>query len=127
MTGSGIDKKLILVVDDEPAIRKFCQRVLSIEGCEVDTAPDGIAAQPMISKRDYDLYLVDIKMPLMNGQELFESLQKKSPHLANKVVFTTSSMMGPDTESFLKSSGRPLLVKPFTIEELKTTIRRCLE
>ena len=127
MTKLGTHRKRILVVDDEPSIRKLCQRVLTEEGFEVDTAPNGRAAQSMISKQDYDLYLIDIKMPLMDGKELYDSLQKTGPRITSRIVFTTGSAIGQETERFLESSGRPVLTKPFTTEELKTIITQAFK
>ncbi len=127
MTRPSTRKKRILIVDDEPAIRELCQRVLTEEGFEVDTAPDGRVAQAMISEREYGLYFIDIKMPLMDGKELYESLQTTYPRSAGRVVFTTGSAIGQETESFLQSSSRPVLRKPFTTEELKAIIRQALK
>ena len=121
------NKRRILIVDDEAAICQFCQRVLIEEGFEVDCAPDGKSAQSMISERRYDLYLFDIKMPVMDGKELYESLRITAPDSSEKVLFMTGSAIGPNTENLLRSSGRPVLLKPFTIEELKTQIREALE
>ncbi len=127
MTKLSTHRKRILIVDDEPAICQFCQRVLTEEGFGVGIAANGRIAQSMISKREYDLYLFDIKMPLMDGKELYELLQKIYPKSAERVVFTTGSAIGQDTESFLQSSGRPVLLKPFITEELKTKIREALK
>ncbi|MFC1928363.1 response regulator [Chloroflexota bacterium] len=127
MIRSSASKKRILIVDDEPAIRELCQRVLTEEGFEVDTADNGRIALTMISKREYDSYFIDIKMPLMNGKELYESLEISYPRSIGRAVFTTGSAIGQETERFLQSSGRPVLRKPFTIEELKTVINQAQE
>lgn len=127
MISSGTGRKRILIVEDEPAICQFCQRVLTEEGFEVDTAADGRIAQSMMRKREYDLYLIDLKLPVLGGKELYEWLQDEYPHSAARVVFITGSAIGQDTESFLKSSGRPVLLKPFTTEELKTIITQTLK
>ena len=127
MMSSGARRKRILIVDDEPAIRKLCQRVLTEEGFEVDTASNGEIALAMISKQEYELYLIDIKMPLMTGEELYVSLKKTYPRSAGRVVFITGSALGAATESFLQSSGRPILLKPFTTNELKTIITQALK
>ena len=65
------DVKRILVIEDEPAICALCQRALSSEGFKVDIAVNGKEAQDMIEKRQYDLYLLDIRLPVMNGKELY--------------------------------------------------------
>ena len=119
--------KRILIVDDEPVIRELCQRVLTEEGFEVDVASDGRIAMVMISEQEYDLYLFDIKMPLMNGKELYEWLQEAYPSSASRVIFTTGSVIGQETDTFLQRSGKPVLRKPFTTEELKAKVTQALK
>jgi len=120
-------QKRILIVEDEVAIRQLCQRVLTSEGFEVDVAADGKVAQNMMEKRQYDLYLIDIRLPVLDGKELYRWLQEAYPDNAQRVVFTTGSVMGEDTQSFSQSSGRQVLTKPFTPEELKTKVRQALK
>ena len=123
MISPGARKKHILVVDDEPAICQFCQRVLTEEGFEVDVAVNGKVAQDMIGKKEYDLFLIDIRTPTMNGKGLYQWLEEKHPALADEVIFTTGDVMGGDTPTFLEQTHRPFLPKPFTGEELKAIIR----
>ncbi len=77
MTNSSAGVKRILVVEDEPGISEVCQRVLTSEGFEVDIAVNGAVAQDMLVKKDYDLYLIDIRTPLMNGKQLYQCIQEK--------------------------------------------------
>ncbi len=70
MKNIGVGARRILVVEDEPAICDLCQRVLTGEGFEMDIAVNGKVAQGMIEEKQYDLFLFDIKLPVMNGQEL---------------------------------------------------------
>ena len=119
--------KRILVVEDEPEICKFCQRVLSGKGYEVDIAGNGKVAQDMIEKRQYSLFLIDIKLPLMNGRELYQWLKKEHPRQISKVIFTSGSVLGEDTQLFIEQTGRPFLPKPFTPDELKAVVRETLK
>ena len=116
----------ILIVDDEPSICDICRRVLTEEGFEVDIASNGKVAQAMIEEKQYDLGLVDIRTPAMNGKELYYWLQAKHPQLANRVIFTTGDVMGRDTKNFLEQAERPFLAKPFTPDDLKTIIEEDL-
>jgi DNA-binding response OmpR family regulator len=120
-------RKIILVVEDEPAICDLCRRVLVTEDFEVDIAVNGKVAQDMIEAKPYELYLFDIKLPLMDGRELYQWLQNKHPQLASQVIFTTGSTLGQDTQSFVEQSGRPWLPKPFTPDELKTIVGEALK
>ena len=127
MKNSSAGVKKILVVEDEPTISDVCRRVLTSEGFEVDIAVNGKVAQDMIEEKQYDLYLLDIKLPVMNGKELYQWLQDKHPQLTSRVIFTSGSVMGEDTRIFIEQSGRPFLPKPFTPDELKAIIRETLK
>jgi len=117
----------VLIVEDEPAISELCRRVLIEQGWEVDIAANGRIAQGLIEKTSYHLCLIDIRTPAMNGKELYQWLEEKHPALAKRVVFTTGSMLGEETMAFTKQTGRPLLPKPFTPEELKTIVVETLK
>ena len=117
----------VLVVEDEPAICELCQRVLTGEGFEVDIAVNGKVAQDMSEEKQYDLFLFDIKLPVMNGQELYQWLKEEHPKQISKVIFTSGSVLGEDTQLFIEQTGRPFLLKPFTCDELKVIVRENLE
>lgn len=80
----------------------------------------------MIEDKPYDLLLIDIRMPEMSGIELYRWLQEAYPLLSSRVLFTTGSVIGEDTKSFLEESHRPCLFKPFTPDELKKAIKEML-
>ena len=119
--------KRILVVEDEPAIRTICLRVLTGEGFEVDTAVNGKVAQDLMENKQYDLYLVDIRTPVMNGIELYQWLQEKHPRLAGRVIFASGSIQSGETAAFVKQTGRTLLSKPYTNDELRAVVRETLK
>ena len=119
MESSSTGVKRILIVEDELAICDLCQRVLTNEDFEVDIAVNGKIAQDMIEEQQYALYLIDIRLPVMTGMELYQHISEKHPELAERVIFTTGSVIGRDTQSFLEQSGRAFLLKPFTPDELK--------
>jgi len=126
MKNSSAGTKRILVVEDEPAISQVCLRTLTSEGFEVDIAVNGNVAQDMLEKKDYDLCLIDIRTPVMNGKELYQWLEEKHPQLASRVIFTTGDVMGKDIQGFLDQTPRPFLPKPFTPDELRTIVRETL-
>jgi len=119
--------KRILLVEDEPAICELCQRILSGEGLEVDIAVNGKIAQGMIEEKQYDLFLFDIKLPVMNGRELYQWLREEHPKQMSKVIFTSGSVLGKDTQLFVEQTDRPFLPKPFTADELKAIARETLK
>ncbi len=115
-----------LIVDDEPCVSRICEKVLSAEGFDVDVALNGLIARKMINDMDYDLCLCDIRLPEMNGMDLFKYLVKERPGLAQRFIFTTGDAFSGTTGQFLKDCRRPYLSKPFTIPELKQIIHDML-
>ena len=115
-----------LIVEDEPAICELCRRVLAGEGFEVDIAVNGKIAQDLIKGNQHDLYLLDIRMPVMTGKELYQWLEENHPLLISKVIFTTGSVISGDTQLFMEQTGRPRLPKPFIATELITIVRKTL-
>jgi DNA-binding response OmpR family regulator len=126
MKNSGATARRILVVEDEPTICRFCSQTLTGEGFEVDIAANGSIAEGRLGEKEYDLVLIDIRTPVMNGKQLYQSIVERRPALASRVIFTTGDVLGGDTKSFLEQSGRLFLPKPFTPDELKAIVREAL-
>jgi DNA-binding response OmpR family regulator len=126
MSSSSVTKGKILAVEDEPGIRQVCHRALTSQGYRVDFAGNGVAAESMLMKQDYDLLLVDIKTPVMDGKQLYHYIEDRYPELVNRVIFTTGDVISNDTQDFLKQTGRPFLLKPFSPDELRALIRETL-
>ncbi len=118
--------KRVLVVEDEASINAVCRRVLTGEGFEVDIAVQGKVAQEMLEKKQYDLCLIDIRLPAMTGKELYQWLKEKHPKVVDGVIFNTGDAMGGDTQILLEQTARPFLPKPFTPTQLKATVRETL-
>ena len=119
--------KRILVVEDEPSLADMCRIVLTRVGFEVEIAVNGRMAQDMIEKKQYHLCLIDIMMPKMSGEELYQWLRKKFPKMTNRVVFMTGSVIDGENMAFVGQSGRPLLLKPFTLQELRAVVEEALK
>ena len=126
MKDSSNKKKRIMVVEDEKAICEVFSIVLKNEGFEVDIADNGKLAEEKVKTNDYDLIIVDIRTPVMNGKELYQSVVDSNPEIARRILFTTGDVMDGDTLSFIKEVGRPFLAKPFTPSELREMVRDVL-
>ena len=126
MQKSGGKRIRILVVEDEPVIGRICSQTLTHEGFEVDITANGSIAESMLQKKKYDLVLIDIRTPVMNGKQLYQSILERHPEVVSGVIFTTGDALGGDAKSFLEQSGRPFLPKPFTPDELKTVVKEAL-
>jgi two-component system cell cycle sensor histidine kinase/response regulator CckA len=115
----------ILIVDDEPAVRRFASRVLREAGYGVDEAADGADALALIRSGsiDPDAVVSDIVMPRMNGVELLERLSLERPALP--VIL----MSGYATDQLTRRgivSPCGVLSKPFPPDRLLAEVRRCI-
>jgi two-component system cell cycle sensor histidine kinase/response regulator CckA len=119
-------KARILVVDDEQVVRDVVNRVLTGEGYKVETVDNAADALKKIESKKYNLILVDIKMPGMNGVELYKRIQKIAKPLVRRVVFITGDIMGADTEKFLSETKVAHIEKPFDAEQLIREVKRTL-
>jgi CheY-like chemotaxis protein len=125
--GEGKSKsKSILVVEDEPIIAKICTRTLSSEGFQVESAVNGKVALGILNQKKYNLCLIDIRTPTMNGVELYEHLEENYPEMTSRVIFTTGDVLSSNIKTFLEKTNRPYLPKPFTPDELRAIVKRVL-
>jgi DNA-binding response OmpR family regulator len=127
MKKPGASAGRVLVVEDEPSIGQVCLRTLRGEGFEVDIAENGAEAQEKLKAKDYDICLIDIITPVMNGKRLFKWIKEEKPEMLTGVIFTTGDSINPDTRDFLEKAGKPFLPKPFTLDELKTMVKETLK
>jgi two-component system NtrC family sensor kinase len=121
-----VAKARILVVDDEQVVRDVVNRVLTGEGHEVHTVDNADDALKKIKSQRYNLILLDIKMPGMDGAALYRRIQKIAKSLARRIVFITGDIIGADTEKFLYETKAPHIDKPFDAEQLSREVRRAL-
>jgi CheY-like chemotaxis protein len=126
MVQANSNGKTILVVEDEPIIAQVCSRTLSAEGFQVEIAVNGMLALEILDQKEYDLCIVDIRTPSMNGIELYEHLEKEHPAMPSRIVFTTGDVLSGNTKAFLEKTNRPYLPKPFTPDELRAIVRTAL-
>ena len=102
----------VLTVDDNPMNIEFVNAILEGFGCTMDTAKDGKEALFMADCYRYDLLVTDVKMPNMDGLELYCNVVKRVPHLKGRVIFTTGED-SPMVEAFIREAGCQYLRKPF--------------
>jgi CheY-like chemotaxis protein len=114
--------KKLLIVDDEVAILEALQDILTVEGYSVSTAANGAEGLQRTSQERPDLILLDLMMPVMDGQEMLRRL-KEDAALRHIPVLVMSA--GRISKSELH--GSRFLAKPFELDELLDTIAEELE
>jgi CheY-like chemotaxis protein len=119
----GNNGKRILIVEDETIICDVCLKVLTGEGYEVEIAANGWEGEVKLREKSYDLILIDLRTPVVDGKQLYQLISQKYPELVDRVILTSGEVVGGDIQVFLEKSGRPFLPKPFTPKELKRVVK----
>lgn len=112
------DGRRILIVDDEVSILDSLGRLLVRHGYKVDTVDNCLSALDMILGQRYDCILLDIKLPGMNGIELYKEIEKSDASLVKKIAFITGNIMDQETRHFLQENRVTYFVKPFEMKHL---------
>ena len=115
----------ILVVDDEKSIRDGCHRVLTGKGYDVSTAENGQQALDLLTKEAVDIILLDLKMPVMNGEEVLEKSHDQYPDIP--VIIITGHGTVDTAVECMKKGAYDFITKPFQIDEFLLTIKRAAE
>jgi two-component system, OmpR family, response regulator len=111
----------ILLVEDEPRIRDFICRALSSAGYEADTAPDGSGGLSRALADDYDLVILDLIMPDMDGRTVLAQLLRNRP---DQAIMVLSCLDEVTTKVFcLELGAKDYLTKPFSLAELLARVR----
>ena len=114
----------ILIVEDEEKIARFVTLELEHEGYQVEHAVDGRTAVDLALERDYDLILLDVLLPQLNGMEVLRRVRK---HKDVPVIMVTARDAVMDKVAGLDAGADDYLTKPFAIEELFARIRVALK
>jgi signal transduction histidine kinase len=109
----------VLVVDDEEVVRLVVQEMLVSQfACHVDQARHGAEALESLAAGAYDLVISDIRMPVMNGTDLFRRARTDFPALAERFVFITGHPGEQSLQDEIAVWGVPVMAKPFTLPRL---------
>jgi two-component system response regulator GlrR len=112
----------VLLVDDEPAICKALALALSRAGFRVSTALSGETAMSIVRGEHVDVLVVDLRIPDMRGDALFELAAAIQPHLRSRTLFTTGDIT-ERAQELIEACRCPLLRKPFDLKDLIDWVR----
>ena len=119
------DKIAVLVADDERAIREGCHRVLAGQGYEVLGAENGQVALDLLAKKHVDILLLDLKMPVMGGEEVLEIARKTYPDIP--VIIITGHGTVDTAVECMKRGAYDFITKPFQLSQFLIIIRRAAD
>jgi two-component system, chemotaxis family, chemotaxis protein CheY len=114
-----------LLVDDSSVMRKMIITALKTSGvllCDIFEADNGQAGLQALDQNEVDFVLLDINMPVMNGEEMFDQM-KKDPRFKDLPVIFISSESNPERIELLEKRGSRFVQKPFTPKLLGETIK----
>jgi CheY-like chemotaxis protein len=113
----------VLLIDDDETILTILGKALGKEQFELEMATSGRDAVTRLARGEYDVILSDIRMPGLDGKQLFQFLDEHLPEAKERVIFLTGDLGNPDTVTFLQESKRPYLGKPVDIPALIDLIK----
>jgi CheY-like chemotaxis protein len=121
-----VKQKLILVVDDEPAILMTAAAILDMQGYRTATASDGLAALERALELKPDLVLSDVVMPRMNGVQLAIELKQRLP--STSVLLFSGNAATADIMEVARTQGHEfnILAKPVPMDELLAAVKSSL-
>jgi two-component system, OmpR family, copper resistance phosphate regulon response regulator CusR len=111
----------ILIVEDEPKVASFIKKGLEENNYEADIAYDGITAEKLVRSGRYDLFILDIIIPGINGLELCKKLKEINPNIP--VLMLTALGTTDDKISGFEAGASDYLVKPFEFRELLARVK----
>jgi DNA-binding NtrC family response regulator len=112
----------ILVIDDEAVICRACKLILAEQGFTVDSHMSGIAGLNAISQNRYDIVLLDLKLPDMDGLDVMKLVKKEKPD--TRVIVMTGYSTIAIAVAAMKFGAADYLSKPFTDDELITVVEK---
>lgn len=133
-TPAGAGSRRVLLIDDELTIRLALRRFFTRMGWRVDEATNGESGFSMIlldeqqtSTAPYDIILSDLRMPGLNGIELYDRLKALTPRVLARLVFSTGDIVSQEAAEFVNNSSCIVLQKPFELSTLRATIAKVMQ
>ena len=111
----------ILLVEDEVSLASFIRKGVESEGYEIDLAYDGLVGKSLVDNNSYDVIVLDVNLPHINGFTLCRHIKQESPR--QSVLLLTALDSLPDKESGFGAGADDYLVKPFEFRELMLRIK----
>ncbi len=113
----------LLIVDDEPEVGALLADILRRDAASIEVAASGQEALHLLVQREFDAILTDLRMPGMDGPELYRQIEQRWPQRARIVIFITGDALSPTVQTFLAGTGQPYLEKPFVPAEVRKIVQ----
>lgn len=123
---SPLEGRKILVADDEQVVLDLLSRILQDAGAEVTAAENGSIAWDRLVEEDFDLIVTDLRMPVLDGQGLYERVAEEKPEMIRRFVFATGDLLRADSVHFLEGLPNRILHKPLDVETVRRVVTAAL-
>jgi DNA-binding NtrC family response regulator len=115
----------VLVIDDEPVVRDGCGMVLKKKGLAVDVCDSGRSGLEMAREGEYDVIILDLKLPDIDGMEILRTIKNEKPLIC--IIVITGYATVENAITSMKQGAFDYLVKPFSDDELILCVERAIE
>jgi CheY-like chemotaxis protein len=130
MSGAGAvaRRKLVLVVDDDPSVRKLVTTALQSKGYDVEQAADGMAASELLGRMTQppDLMICDVMMPTIDGFTLARMIKGHKELRSIPIIFLTAKTQPADLKTGIALGARHYVQKPFSIVDLLDKVAKSI-
>jgi DNA-binding NtrC family response regulator len=116
----------IVVVDDDDYVREATEMVLAGAGHSVRATANGLEALRWLEEEPWDLVILDLRMPEIDGPTLYREVLARWPKAAAHVLFMSGMAELFEADHAVRALRVPILLKPFTLEELSAAVARAL-
>ena len=121
------DNKRVLVVEDSPAMRQLIRFALNkVEGLEVLEANDGVDGLSKLTGKKFDLLVVDINMPIMDGLKLIDMVRKNEEHKGVPILIITTESADEDRQRAMALGVDEYLTKPVQSQQIVESAKKLL-
>jgi len=117
----------ILIVEDNKTTRKILAQMLKKYGFDIDTAPNGLECLKILQEKSFDLILMDMQMPVMDGYQATRTIKQNKELAQIPVIAITANTMSGEREKCLTAGCSSYIAKPFKAEDLVGEIRTHLK
>ena len=125
-TATAVAASRVLIVDDQIDVAEFLAEILRLVGYEAFSESNPQHALERLEDESFDLIISDFKMPELGGFEFYQAVVAVRPSMASRFVFLTGDLSNFETASLLKSSGVPVIAKPFRLATVEKTLSSIL-
>lgn len=120
-------KLRFLLVDDEVELAQTLADLLEPEGHDIDIAINGAIALEKLHKKQFDVIISDLRMPVLDGPGLYEGLRRELPFYLKRIIYVTGDTLSTHVQTFLSENPVPVVEKPYRLNDVRRAVAELLK